>query len=166
VASALAPLARHVHAGAPDIVRFTNIQHLATTIVAELDDPPVGLLELAAALHPTPAVNGMPAGAAARMIAELEGMERGWYAGAVGWMDGRGDGELAIAIRCGLLCPEGAYLYAGVGVMPDSDPDVELRETEWKLQVLLGALTGGSAGAADERRAPRTPGPEVIRPRP
>lgn len=156
VASALAPLAGHIDAGEPDIVRFTNIQHLATTVEAELRDPPATLLELAAALHPTPAVNGMPAGAAGRMIAELERMERGWYAGAVGWMDGRGDGELAIALRCGLLCPEGAHLYAGVGIMPDSDPDAELRETELKLQVLLGALTGGPASSTDQQPMERT----------
>jgi salicylate biosynthesis isochorismate synthase len=140
VAASLAPLSRQVRAGEPELVRFTNIQHLATTVEAELCDPPAGLLELAAALHPTPAINGMPPAAAARLIAELEGMERGWYTGAVGWMDARCDGELAIAIRCGLLCPEGARLFAGNGMMPASDPDSELRETETKLRVLLGAL--------------------------
>jgi isochorismate synthase len=140
VAEALAPLARSVQVGQPEVVRFTNIQHLATTVRARLLDPPANLLELAAALHPTPAINGWPRAAAKRLICELEGMERGWYAGAVGWIDGRGDGELAVAIRCGLLWGDGARLYAGNGMMPDSDPQSELRETELKLKALLGAL--------------------------
>jgi isochorismate synthase len=126
----------------PEIVRFTNIQHLATTVTGELREPAPGLLELAADLHPTPAVSGAPLPAARRLIAELERIERGWYAGAVGWVDGRGDGELAVAIRCGLLYEDGARLYAGNGIMPDSDPEAELEETRPKLRVLLGALAG------------------------
>jgi isochorismate synthase len=141
VAAALAPLARSVERGRPEVVRLTNIQHLATTIRARLTEPPANLLELAAALHPTPAINGWPPAAARRLIAELEGMERGWYAGAVGWIDGRGDGELAVAIRCGLLWEDGARLYAGNGMMPDSDPQSELLETELKFKALLGALS-------------------------
>jgi salicylate biosynthesis isochorismate synthase/menaquinone-specific isochorismate synthase len=141
VAAALRPLCTSVERRGPEVVRFTNIQHLATTVRARLREPAPNLLELAAALHPTPAVNGMPPPAACRLIAELEGMERGWYAGAVGWLDGRGDGELAVAIRCGLLWQDGARLYAGVGVMPGSDPRLELRETELKLKALLGALS-------------------------
>lgn len=141
VAACLAPMARSVDPGRPEVVRFTNIQHLATTVRARLGDPPASLLELASALHPTPAINGWPRGAAKELIEELEGMERGWYTGAVGWTDARGDGELAIAIRCGLLWEDGARLYAGNGMMPDSDPDSELRETELKLQALLGALS-------------------------
>jgi salicylate biosynthesis isochorismate synthase/menaquinone-specific isochorismate synthase len=140
VAERLAAVSESVEHPEPEVVRFTNIQHLATTVRAQLREPPVNLLELAALLHPTPAVNGAPAHAACRMIADLEGMERGWYAGAVGWIDGRGDGELAVAIRCGLLWADGARLYAGVGVMPDSDPAAELLETELKLRALLGAL--------------------------
>jgi len=141
VAEALRPLSRSVEVGTAEVVRFTNIQHLASTICAQLSVPPANLLELAAVLHPTPAVAGWPREAAIRLIGELEGLERGWYAGAVGWIDGRGDGELAVAIRCGLLWQDGARLYAGVGVMPDSDPASELRETELKLKVLLGALS-------------------------
>jgi isochorismate synthase len=140
VAERLAAVSEAVEGAEPEVVRFTNIQHLATTVRAQLREPPVNLLELASRLHPTPAVNGAPAPAACQMIAELEGMERGWYAGGVGWIDGRGDGELAVAIRCGLLWADGARLYAGVGVMPDSDPLSELRETELKLRALLGAL--------------------------
>ena len=141
VVDALRPHARSVAAMAPEVVRFTNIQHLATSIRAELTDPPAGALELAAALHPTPAVGGWPREAADRIIDDLEAMERGWYAGAVGWTDGNGDGEFAVALRCGLLWEDGARLYAGVGVMPDSDPARELEETDLKFRALLSALT-------------------------
>jgi isochorismate synthase len=141
VVEALRPFARSVSARPPEVVRFTNIQHLATAVTAELLDPPADVLELAAALHPTPAVGGWPRAAADALIDELEGMERGWYAGAVGWIDSHGDGEFAVALRCGLLWEDGARLYAGVGVMPDSDPARELEETELKFKALLHALT-------------------------
>ena len=141
VVAALRKFSRAVEARAPEVVRFTNIQHLATTVIAELADPAAEALDLAAALHPTPAVGGWPRAAAEALIDELEGLERGWYAGAVGWIDGQGDGEFAVALRCGLLWEDGARLYAGVGVMPDSDPARELEETELKFKALLMALT-------------------------
>lgn len=141
VVDALRPFAEIVTARPPEVVRFTNIQHLATTVTAELRAPGADVLELAAALHPTPAVGGWPRDAADALIDELEAMERGWYAGAVGWMDTRGDGEFAVALRCGLLWEDGARLYAGVGVMPDSDAARELDETELKFKALLTALT-------------------------
>jgi isochorismate synthase len=140
VVEALRPFAATVTARPPEVVRFTNIQHLSTKVYAELNPPPADALQLAAALHPTPAVGGWPREAAERLIEELEGLERGWYAGAVGWIDGRGDGEFAVALRCGLLWEDGARLYAGVGVMPDSDPARELEETELKFKALLTAL--------------------------
>jgi isochorismate synthase len=141
VVEALRPFASSVAALPPEVVRFTNIQHLATAVRADLHDPAADVLELAAALHPTPAVGGWPREAADRIIDDLESMERGWYAGAVGWTDGRGDGEFAVALRCGLLWEDGARLYAGVGVMPDSDPARELEETDLKFKALLSALT-------------------------
>jgi len=141
VVEALRKFSRSVEARAPEVVRFTNIQHLATSITAELAAPAAEVLDLAAALHPTPAVGGWPRPAAEALIDELEGLERGWYAGAVGWTDGQGDGEFAVALRCGLLWEDGARLYAGVGVMPDSDPARELEETELKFKALLMALT-------------------------
>ena len=140
VVDALRPFATSVSAREPEVARFTNIQHLATIVDARLREPAADVLSLAAALHPTPAVGGWPRKAADVLIDELEGMERGWYAGAVGWIDGRGDGELAVALRCGLLWEDGARLYAGVGVMPDSDPARELEETELKFKALLTAL--------------------------
>ena len=140
VVDALRPFSQSVSARPPEVVRFTNIQHLATFVSAELVDPPADALQLAAALHPTPAVGGWPREAAEALIDELEAMERGWYAGAVGWIDSHGDGEFAVALRCGLLWEDGARLYAGVGVMPDSDPARELEETELKFKALLTAL--------------------------
>jgi isochorismate synthase EntC len=140
VVEGLRPFASTVQADAPEVVRFTNIQHIATSVRAELKEPAADALELAAALHPTPAVGGWPRAAADTLIEELEEMERGWYAGAVGWIDGRGDGEFAVALRCGLLWEDGARLYAGVGVMPDSDSARELDETELKFKALLTAL--------------------------
>ncbi|OLC26633.1 MAG: hypothetical protein AUG06_06755 [Actinobacteria bacterium 13_1_20CM_2_65_11] len=141
VVNALKPFADTVSARPPEVVRFTNIQHLATEVTADLREPAADVLELAAALHPTPAVGGWPRAAADAIIDELEAMDRGWYAGAVGWIDARGDGEFAVALRCGLLWEDGARLYAGVGVMPDSDAARELDETELKFKVLLTALT-------------------------
>ena len=140
VVDALRPFSTLVNAREPEVVRFTNIQHLATSVTADLKQPAASALEIAAALHPTPAVGGWPREAADALIDELEGMERGWYAGAVGWIDGHGDGEFAVALRCGLLWEDGARLYAGVGVMPDSDPARELEETDLKFKALLTAL--------------------------
>ena len=140
VVDALRPFATSVSAHEPEVARFTNIQHLATNVEARLGEPAADVLTIAAALHPTPAVGGWPREAADRLIDELESMERGWYAGAVGWMNAKGDGEFAVALRCGLLWEDGARLYAGVGVMPDSDPARELEETELKFKALLSAL--------------------------
>src|SRR5260370_36019345 len=92
VGDALRPFARSVNAPPPEAVRFTNIQHLATSVSAELLDPPADVLQLAAALHPTPAVGGSPRDPAHVLIRDLEGVERGWDAGAVGWLDGSSDG--------------------------------------------------------------------------
>jgi salicylate biosynthesis isochorismate synthase len=141
VVDALRPFSRSVAARPPEVVRFTNIQHLATSVDAELTSPAADALDLAAALHPTPAVGGWPREAADGIIDDLEAMERGWYAGGIGWTDGNGDGEFAVALRCGLLWEDGARLYAGVGVMPDSDPARELEETDLKFKALLSALT-------------------------
>jgi len=141
VAERLAPVSLRVDdPGLPEVVRFTNIQHLATTIRARLREPAPNALALAGLLHPTPAVGGLPLDAALGLIDELEGFDRGWYAGAVGWIDGRGDGELAVALRCGLLWEDGARLFAGNGIIAGADPATELEETEVKFRALLGAL--------------------------
>jgi menaquinone-specific isochorismate synthase len=125
----------------PVLVRVMNIQHLATPIRAQLAYP-VGAIELAGLLHPTPAVGGEPFAAAAPVIPALEGLDRGWYAGPVGWTDTSEDGEFCVALRCALLSGPIARCYAGVGVVRDSDPASELAETEVKLQALLPVLSG------------------------
>ncbi len=123
----------------PEIVKVANIQHLATPVIAQLAEPR-SAIELAGMLHPTPAVGGEPWPAAARAIADLEGMDRGWYAGPVGWMDATEDGEFCVALRSALLRDREAHLFAGVGVVAGSDPAAELAETEVKLQALLPLL--------------------------
>src|SRR5829696_1158358 len=125
----------------PVLVRVANIQHLATPIRAQLAAPR-SAVELAALLHPTPAVGGEPLAAAAPLIPALEGMDRGWYAGPVGWTDANEDGEFCVALRCALLRGREARCYAGVGVVRDSDPASELAETETKLGALLPVLAG------------------------
>ncbi len=125
----------------PQLVRVANIQHLATPIRAQLSRP-VGVLELAGHMHPTPAVGGEPSDVARRLIPALEGLDRGWYAGPVGWTDINGDGELAVVLRCALLQGRLARCYAGVGVVRDSQPAQELAETELKLGALLPVLAG------------------------
>jgi salicylate biosynthesis isochorismate synthase len=123
----------------PVLVKVQNVQHLATPIRAQLADP-VPCVELAGRLHPTPAVGGEPRDDAYRLIPALEGLDRGWYAGTVGWTDLSEDGEFCVAIRCALLRGKVAHLYAGNGIVRDSDPADELAETEVKLQALLPLL--------------------------
>ena len=125
----------------PELVRIANIQHLATPIRAQLTDP-IEALELAGLMHPTPAVGGEPARQALELIPALEGLDRGWYSGPVGWTDGAGDGEFCVALRCALLRGGVARCYAGNGIVRDSDPARELAETEIKLQALLPLLAG------------------------
>ena len=124
----------------PEIVKVANIQHLATPIVAQLAEPR-SAVELAGMLHPTPAVGGEPSETAKAAIAELEQMDRGWYAGPVGWMDATEDGEFCVALRSALLRDREARLYAGVGIVAGSDPAAELAETEIKLEALLPLLS-------------------------
>jgi isochorismate synthase len=125
----------------PELVRIANIQHLGTPIRAQLTTP-IEALELAGLMHPTPAVGGEPAEPALRLIPALEGLDRGWYSGPVGWTDGAGDGEFCVALRCALLRGGVAHCYAGNGIVRDSDPAKELAETEIKLQALLPLLAG------------------------
>jgi isochorismate synthase len=140
IVRALRPHAVWVEAATePEIVKVANIQHLATPVIAQLAEPH-SAIELAGLLHPTPAVGGEPWSAAAAAIAELEGMDRGWYAAPVGWMDATEDGEFCVALRSALLRDREAHLFAGVGVVAGSDPAAELDETEVKLGALLPLL--------------------------
>lgn len=120
----------------PELIKVANIQHLATPVIAQLAEPR-SAVELAGLLHPTPAVGGEPWPEAQAAIAALEQMDRGWYAGPVGWMDATEDGEFCVALRSALLRDREAHLFAGVGVVAGSDPAAELAETEVKLQALL-----------------------------
>jgi salicylate biosynthesis isochorismate synthase len=142
IANALRPHSVWVAAASePVLVRVANIQHLAAPIRAQLAEP-IGAIELARLLHPTPAVGGEPRASAERLIPALEGLDRGWYAGAVGWTDATGDGEFCVALRCALLRGRLAHLYAGCGIVRDSDPAAELAETEIKLEAMLPLLAG------------------------
>jgi salicylate biosynthesis isochorismate synthase len=127
--------------GEPVLIRVANIQHLATPIHAQLADAR-SAVELAGVLHPTPAIGGEPRDRAMAAIEELEGMDRGWYAGAIGWMDVAEDGEFCVGIRSALLRDRTAHVYAGNGIVADSDPAEELAETELKLNALLPLLAG------------------------
>ncbi len=125
----------------PALARIANIQHLATPIRAQLAEP-IDALELAGIMHPTPAVGGEPLAAAAPLIPALEGLDRGWYLGPLGWTDTAGDGEFCVTLRCALLSGAVARCYAGGGIVRDSVPEKELAETEVKLQALLPLLSG------------------------
>lgn len=140
IVRALRPHAVWVEAAPePEIVKVANIQHLATPVIAQLAEPR-SAIELASILHPTPAVGGEPWPAAAQALAELERLDRGWYAGPVGWMDAAEDGEFCVALRSALLRDREARLFVGVGVVAGSDPAAELAETEVKLSALLPLL--------------------------
>jgi salicylate biosynthesis isochorismate synthase/menaquinone-specific isochorismate synthase len=137
----LRPHAVWVEAAAePEVIKVANIQHLGTPVIAQLAEPR-SAVELAGLMHPTPAVGGEPHGRAVAAIAEMEGMDRGWYAGPIGWMDATEDGEFCVGLRSALLRDRDAHLYAGVGVVSGSDPAAELEETEIKLGALLPLLT-------------------------
>ncbi|HWC86613.1 MAG TPA: isochorismate synthase [Solirubrobacteraceae bacterium] len=142
IGRALAPHSVWVTAAPePVIVRVANIQHLATPIRAQLASS-IGAAELVGLLHPTPAVGGEPSARALEAIPALEGFDRGWYAGAIGWIDATGDGELCVALRCALLRGPVAHCYAGCGIVRDSDPAAELAESEIKLEAMLPLLAG------------------------
>jgi salicylate biosynthesis isochorismate synthase len=141
IARTLAPLSVWVTATEePVVVKVANIQHLAAPIRAQLRGP-IDAVTLAGLLHPTPAVGAEPAGALPAIPA-LEGFDRGWYAGPVGWVDAAGDGEFCVALRCALLRGTHGRCYAGCGIVRDSDPAAELAETEIKLEVMRPALAG------------------------
>ncbi len=124
-----------------ELIKVANIQHLATPVRAQLAES-LSAVELAALLHPTPAVGGEPREPALAAIPDLERMDRGWYAGPVGWMDAAEDGEFCVALRSALLRDRVAHLYAGGGIVADSEPAAELAETEVKLQAMMPLLAG------------------------
>jgi menaquinone-specific isochorismate synthase len=124
----------------PSVVAVANVQHLATLVEGRLSRPAPSVLELVRALHPTPAVNGRPRDAATAWIEANEELDRGRYAGTVGWVDGEGNGQWAVSIRCAEVDGRRARVFAGNGIVAGSDPETELAETQAKLQALLSVL--------------------------
>ncbi|URN03942.1 isochorismate synthase [Actinomadura madurae] len=125
----------------PELLTLPNVTHLASPLRGRLAADR-SVLDVVAALHPTPAVCGTPTGTAMDLIRELEGMDRGRYAGPVGWVDARGDGEWGIALRCAEIDGTRARLFAGCGIVADSDPDAELAEARTKFRPMQYALHG------------------------
>ena len=125
----------------PHVLTLANVQHLATDITGRLADE-ASVLSLAASLHPTAAICGTPTERAQAAITELEGMDRGRYAGPVGWFDAQGDGEFGIALRCAEVRPAESRVraFAGCGIVAGSDPELELAESSAKLAPIRDAL--------------------------
>ncbi len=123
---------------APSLRRVANVQHLSTEISGGAGG--AGLLEVVGAIHPTPAVGGTPRAEALAFIDKVEPIDRGWYAGGIGWTSPAGEGEVALALRCALLRGEVAQLFAGAGIVAGSHPEAELEETRLKLRPMLDLL--------------------------
>ncbi|WP_096391262.1 isochorismate synthase [Halopenitus persicus] len=138
----LAPFTASITAGDRRIKRLAEVQHLHTPITAELEAN-THVLELVEALHPTPAVGGLPPAAALETIRETEPFDRGWYAAPVGWIDAAGNGTFAVGIRSAVLEPRAATLFAGVGIVADSDADEEWDEIQLKYRPILNELEDG-----------------------
>ncbi len=129
---------------APFVLHLPNVMHLATDVAGVVHDAAtVSSLQLAEALHPSAAVGGTPTGTATDLITEIEGMARDRYAGPVGWMDASGDGEWGIALRSAAISGSTVRLFAGCGIVADSDPEAELAEAQAKFVPVRDALTAG-----------------------
>ncbi|MCW2569821.1 MAG: isochorismate synthase [Mycobacterium sp.] len=139
-AEALGPYCAELDVPAePSVIGLSNVSHLCTDLVGRLAAP-VSALELAGALHPTAAVCGTPTGIAGELIRRIEGLDRGRYAGPVGYVDANGDGEWGIALRCAQVDGPTARLFAGCGIVADSDPANELAEAHAKFVAVRDAL--------------------------
>jgi salicylate biosynthesis isochorismate synthase len=129
----------------PRLLRTRTVQHLCTGLRARRrPEARATILELASRLHPTPAVGGAPCDAALAWLAEHEGVDRGWFAGPVGFVQSDGDGEFAVALRSALVRGRRATAWAGAGIVARSDPRAEFTETELKLRTVLGPLLWGA----------------------
>lgn len=141
VADALTPYCSSMNVPeAPFVLHLPNVMHLATDVAGVAHDGDASVLDLAAALHPSAAVGGTPTKVALELIEEIEGMDRGRYAGPVGWVDAHGDGEFGIALRSGLLDGNQVRLFAGCGIVAGSDPEAELAESQAKFVPVRDAL--------------------------
>ncbi|GCE15612.1 isochorismate synthase [Tengunoibacter tsumagoiensis] len=140
---ALQPLCASVsYSENPEILRLENVQHLITPLAGKLL-PMRTILDLVEALHPTPAVGGLPQKKALEIIRQEEKLDRGWYASPIGWLDAYGNGEFAVALRSSLIDGQSATLFAGCGIVADSDPEEEYKETCWKFQAMMNSLGVG-----------------------
>ena len=140
IVDALEPLStRRFLPAWPAVRALKDLAHLCSEIEFALKDD-VGPIAVLRALHPTPAVGGLPRDVALRFLSECEPVERGWYAGPVGWVSSAGDAEIAVGIRSALLEGDVAYLFAGAGIVQASDPEAEYLETEDKFGRLSSAL--------------------------
>jgi menaquinone-specific isochorismate synthase len=127
--------------GGPELAQLADVSHLMTRVRGHLDGAHTpSALTLARALHPTPAVGGTPRDAALELLGSIEHLDRGRYAGPVGWVDASGDGEWVVALRCAELAGRRARLFAGAGIVAGSDPEAEWHETEVKLEPMLRAI--------------------------
>ena len=124
----------------PSVLTLANVHHLGTLVEGVLSEPAPSILDLVAAVHPTPALGGAPQAEALGLIAELEGFDRGRYGGPTGWVDADGNGEFAVSVRAAQIDGPTARVVAGVGVVAQSDPQAELEETQAKFRAMLGAL--------------------------
>nr|WP_255699303.1 isochorismate synthase [Luteimonas sp. Y-2-2-4F] len=141
ILDALAPLCRQLQAPArPSLHATATMWHLGTRIAGTLKDPAVSAAALAGLLHPTPAVCGTPRLPALEAIRALEPVDRGFYAGAVGWTDAAGDGDWYVSIRCARVQARAMRLFAGAGIVAGSQPALEVDETAAKFMALLNAL--------------------------
>ncbi|KAF0812695.1 Isochorismate synthase DhbC [Andreprevotia sp. IGB-42] len=141
VGAALRPFCSTLHVPAQPVLLATpTMWHLSTEVYGELADPATTALELALALHPTPAVCGHPTADAREFIQQVEGFDRRFFTGLTGWCNADGDGEWAVTIRCAEVGEQSATLYAGAGIVAGSEPVLELRETSAKLRTMLGAM--------------------------
>jgi menaquinone-specific isochorismate synthase len=128
----------------PFVLHLPNVMHLASDVAGVVHDAStVSSLQLAASLHPSAAVGGTPTAEAVKLIAEIEGMDRGRYAGPVGWMDATGDGEWGIALRSAEISGNTVRLFAGCGIVADSDPEAELAEAQAKFVPVRDSLVAG-----------------------
>jgi isochorismate synthase len=123
----------------PTLLKMSNVQHLASEVIGVLKSSR-SVIEVAGALHPTPAVAGLPRDEALAFIGKAESIDRGWYSGGIGWLDGAGNGQVAVALRCALVRGDTARLYAGAGIVSGSHPERELEETRLKFRPLLNLL--------------------------
>jgi len=141
IAARLAPLVESLHIPPqPSLRRMATVQHLSTEVVGTVDSG-MHPLQLVDALHPTPAVGGTPRAAALAFLDKIEGIDRGWYTGGIGWLTSDGAATFAIPLRCALITGRTSHLYAGAGIVAESRPEAELDETRLKFRPMLSVLT-------------------------